>query len=331
MKQKAKLIVICAVLSCLFLGGCNGTSNTGEETPQITITTEDETQVTETEESDTGSDSTETQVEEVASDASQVSIYITLDDGMSYEEVVVPAEELATPEYLIEQMSIITGWNLDLCDTVTSGKGGMTVAFASTSALYVGPPEPQYENFYVFDQYQLTTAILNSIQYTLQHYYVDESLGGDPNSLDIYYCGEGDEELVLSNIGAYVPLTEPYSGLVYETEETSAYLYYPDDTLSNLLQVAWSGSIATEQELYDAWETSALLDTDTQVLSFDGTTLDLSNQFAVLIGNFGTSAETLYIEGLATTFKEYYGLTQLYLTIEGEVLSTGHNIYDGPL
>ena len=112
------------------------------------------------------------------------------------------------------------------------------------------------------------------------------------------------------------------------TEGTTVTLYYPDDELMKMLQTESKENIQSPNDLYAVWEKNAKLDTDTQVLSFSNNTLDLSNQFAVLISNFGTSGELMYIDGLAKTFKEYYNLSELYLTIDGEILETGHNIYD---
>lgn len=145
-------------------------------------------------------------------------IYISLDGGNTYDEVAVANVGELTPEFLIAQLADITGWNLDLADEVTSGKGGMTVSFAKTSSLFVGPPEEQKEAYFVFDAYQLSSAILDSIKHTLQYNFVDSNLG-DPSTLDIYFCQEGDVELYLDSIDTTIPLTEPYTEFIYGTSE----------------------------------------------------------------------------------------------------------------
>lgn len=141
-------------------------------------------------------------------------IYITMDGGITYEEVVVTNEGELTPEFLIEQLAEITGWNLDLADEVTSGKGGMTVSFSKTSSLFVEVPEEQKEAYFDLDAAQLSSAILDSIKHTLQYNFVDSNLG-DPSTLDIYFCMEGDVELQLDLIEGRVPLTEPYTEIIY--------------------------------------------------------------------------------------------------------------------
>ena len=53
-----------------------------------------------------------------------------------------------TPELLIQGIADLTGWNLTLAGEVTSGKGGMSVCLSGESALYVGPPDPQKDEFH---------------------------------------------------------------------------------------------------------------------------------------------------------------------------------------
>ena len=71
----------------------------------------------------------------------------------------------------------LTGWSLDLAEPIFSGKGGITVSFADTSALFVGPPEEQREEFRVYDALQLDQTILDSLKKTLQCWAVDPELG----------------------------------------------------------------------------------------------------------------------------------------------------------
>ena len=118
-----------------------------------------------------------------------------------------------TPEKLIAGIAERTGWNLDLADEVTDGKGGMSVCFSERSALFVGPPEPQREEFSVYSADELAAMILDSIQRTLQYNFVNPALG-DPSALPIYYCGPDGGALSLSNIGITLPLETPYRGLV---------------------------------------------------------------------------------------------------------------------
>lgn len=56
-------------------------------------------------------------------------------------------------------------------------------------------------------------TILGSIQRTLQYYYVNPELG-DPANLDIYYCMEDYQPLVITNIDITIPMEQPYSGSI---------------------------------------------------------------------------------------------------------------------
>ncbi len=133
--------------------------------------------------------------------------------GSGFTEYPVSCTGTLTPDWLIGQISDLTGWNLDLAEPVSTGKGGMTVDFANTSALVVGPPDPQKEEFFVYDNVQLTQTILDSIQRTLQYNFIDPELGG-PSNLDVFFCLEGGD--ISLEGGAFVPHTQPYQGLMAE-------------------------------------------------------------------------------------------------------------------
>ena len=91
---------------------------------------------------------------------------------------------------------------------VVSGKGGMSVCLSSESALFTGPPDPQREQFFVYDAEQLAETILDSIQKTLQEGFTLE--GGDPDALDIWYYMEGEQPLELPALGLSWPIDQPY-------------------------------------------------------------------------------------------------------------------------
>lgn len=127
-------------------------------------------------------------------------------EGFTTYEVELNGE--MTPEKLIAGIAELTGWDLTLADDVTSGKGGMTVCFSSECSLFVGPPEPQVEAFFVFDAESLCKQILDSIKKTLQMNYTTSD--GDPDTLDIYYCMADDQPLTLDALGITWALDEPY-------------------------------------------------------------------------------------------------------------------------
>lgn len=112
-----------------------------------------------------------------------------------------------TPDTLVQGIADLTGWNLELADTITSGKGGMTVSFSGSSAIFSGPPEVQKDEFHVYDAESMVFAVLDSIQMTLQNY----ASPVNPSSVDIYFCMEGDVPITLDNLGVTLPMDQPYS------------------------------------------------------------------------------------------------------------------------
>lgn len=133
-------------------------------------------------------------------------LYVGMDGTFSAYPVSYTGE--LTPVFLISQLSELTGWNLDLADEVTSGKGGMTVSFAETSSIVTGPPEPQNPDFFVYDSSQLITTILDSVQRTLQYNFIDPNLG-DPSNLDVYFNLDGGN-IVYPDSGREVNAYTPY-------------------------------------------------------------------------------------------------------------------------
>lgn len=134
-------------------------------------------------------------------------LYIGTKAG-GFAEYPMTYEGELTPELLIQGIAELTGWDLTLAEPVVSGKGGMSVCLSGESALFTGPPDPQKEEFHMYDAEQLAETILDSIQKTLQKGFVLEP--GDPDMLDIWYYGEGTQPLELPNLGLSWPIDQPY-------------------------------------------------------------------------------------------------------------------------
>ena len=113
------------------------------------------------------------------------------------------------PEEVLAAMASLTGWNLDLAEPIFSGKGGITVSFADTSALFAYPPEEQREEFHVYDALQLDQTILDSLKKTLQCWAVDPELG-DPDQVEVWFCGADGGDLALPGTGVTIPAAQPY-------------------------------------------------------------------------------------------------------------------------
>lgn len=192
------------VMLCLTLTSCNKPAVSPGDTSTEPAT------VTDTDTSADRDSATDT-----SADGQTATLYIgTRNEG--FVEYSLTYDGNLTPELLIQGIADLTGWDLTLAEPVTTGKGGMSVCLSQESALFVGPPEPQKDEFYMFSADQLAETILDSIQRTLQKGFTRE--GGDPDALDIYYYMEGEQPLELPNLGLSWSLDEPYHWRVPASE-----------------------------------------------------------------------------------------------------------------
>lgn len=121
------------------------------------------------------------------------------------------ADSAGVVKHLLSELSALTGWNLDTSE-IYVGKGGVTVAWADTCALYTGPTEPQKDEFHMYDVNQLTYTLLDSVQRTIQCAFSP----ADPDSLDVWFTADGSA-LKLDNLGVTLPIDQPYSHSLLES------------------------------------------------------------------------------------------------------------------
>ena len=209
-----KLAILLALTLCVALAGCNQPAppQGGEpsQTPSGSISTppvEEPTQPAPP--ADEPTTPTPAEGEQTAT------LYIGTKAG-GFAEYPMTYDGELTAEKLIQGIADLTGWDLTLAEPVISGKGGMSVCLSSESALFNGPPDPQKDEFHVYDAGQLAETILDSIQKTLQEGFTLE--GGDPDTLDIWYFMEGNQPLELPDLGLSWPIDQPYQWAVAETE-----------------------------------------------------------------------------------------------------------------
>ena len=122
------------------------------------------------------------------------------------------ANSAGVVRHLLSEMSALTGWNLDAAD-ITVGKGGVTVAWADTCALFVGPPDPQVEAFHMYGANQLAFTLLDSVQRTIQCAFSP----ADPEGLDVWFCAADGSALKLDNLEVTLPIDQPYSHSLLES------------------------------------------------------------------------------------------------------------------
>lgn len=194
----------------------------------------------------------------------------TLFIGMEgqFQEVTVPYEMDLTPEWLISQIALETGWDLTLSQPVITGRGGFSVGFAPDCALFVGPPEPQNSNYIVYDVNSMVSMVLDSIQKTLQENFVDSELG-DPESLDIYYFMGSDQPLEIPDAGVYLSLEVPYGKEeVGSPQIAMTFLGYSAEDYNSVLDETLGGE-AYEVFAYDGDENYLLWVPDGLLLIYE--------------------------------------------------------------
>ena len=132
----------------------------------------------------------------------------------------LPYEGEAAPDQLLGAIAALTGWDLSLDGPVLRDASGITVTFSERCALFTGPPEPQKEDFFVYDAEELCAIALDSVCRTLQWNAVNPKLE-DPKAVPVYFRTAGGD-LALENIGFAQPADLPYGGLIPGAQVRSA-------------------------------------------------------------------------------------------------------------
>lgn len=212
MRISQKWIALLAAVLCASMAGCGGQAS--EVLPESPTDAHNSASPTESTSAIPESGSSENSPEEStlnSADNTEAQKEATLYIGMApdqFEMYPLSYSGELTPEALIQGISELTWWDLTLADTVSTGKGGMTVCFAETCSLFIGPPDPQNEKFHVFSTDQFSQTILDSIQKTLQMNFT--GAGGNPDNLDIYYCAQDSRPLTLPLLGYTWSIEQPY-------------------------------------------------------------------------------------------------------------------------
>lgn len=121
------------------------------------------------------------------------------------------------------------------------------------------------------------------------------------------------------------------------TEATlvSLTVYRGDDNAESFLSEEVLVSEINEAVIVEQLIAAGVLTEGTAVneLRMDGTqlTIDFNQPFADLICSMGTSGEHIIVGSTVNTFLCAYGADALVFTVDGEILESGHVVYDFPL
>jgi len=200
--MKKRFLIFMALL-CLLLAGCDQPAEPQDSTPVET----DTSSVAPVDPTPSAEPTCPAEVTPEPDAGNYATLYIGTKSA-GFGEYPMEYNGELTPELLIQGIADLTGWDLTLSEPVTTGKGGMSVCLSNGSSLFVGPPDPQVDEFHIYDAAQLAETILDSIQKTLQMGFTGPL--GDPDLLDIYYYMEGEQPLTLPDLDLSWPLDQPY-------------------------------------------------------------------------------------------------------------------------
>lgn len=151
-------------------------------------------------------------------DSTQVLLYVGADGQFTEHKAAytgaLTETGLVPPKAVLEELAGLTGWNLDVSDIAT-GKGGITVCFAQTSSLFTG--EASNADYRYDDPARQDRVILDSVKKTLQSWAVDPKLG-NPDEVDLWFCGPDGGNLVLPDSGVIIPFDQPYEQFPEKSE-----------------------------------------------------------------------------------------------------------------
>lgn len=128
---------------------------------------------------------------------------------------------------------------------------------------------------------------------------------------------------------------EPPTAAPTDAQLQSFTLYHGDDNAENFISRQIQVPEINETVVIDQLILAGVLPEDTAVntLAQEGTQLkiDLNDTFRNHLCTMGTAGERILVGSVVNTFLSAYGAQTVFLTVDGELLESGHVVYDFPL
>lgn len=117
-----------------------------------------------------------------------------------------------------------------------------------------------------------------------------------------------------------------------EKSFTAGCVYAPDEYGEKLEKQRVKMQDRSERTVLAALKDAEVLNRDIEILSYkkknQTITIDFNEAFGLYFRTMGTTEESLKMEAVAKTFCENLGASKFAFTVEGEILETGHQVYD---
>ncbi|MBQ8188745.1 MAG: GerMN domain-containing protein [Lachnospiraceae bacterium] len=118
-------------------------------------------------------------------------------------------------------------------------------------------------------------------------------------------------------------------------EPVNVVIYYSNIQADGFAMKEMQIESLTPENLIDELAKVNIVSIDTKVIGFSETeqslTLDLSKDFEQYLSMMGSSGEYMVLGGIVNTFLDAYDAKDILITVEGNVLESGHATYDKPL
>lgn len=138
-----------------------------------------------------------------------------------------------------------------------------------------------------------------------------------------------------------VPVT-PQPGDIIPTETTESVsslrsysIYVPNDNADGFdMEIVSTEEISAETVLTELKNRNVLPDAvSMNSFGMDNglITMDLNQAFADIVCSMGTSGELMIVGSVVNTFLDAFQAEYVYFTVNGQMLESGHTVYDSPM